>query len=412
MGNDMWRLIKFEYRKVWNRVSVVAITAMCIFSSLHTFIYLNLDSQWRAIDVNGEIVSGLSSYRALKEASKEIKGVVDGEYLQELKKKYAQSADKEYLDQHRGFLGTGGMTKYMYPNYFVNYAYFSYYMSNGNDKVGLDYDFLDSEEIFYNKYREAVKEQIMYENQYSGLIEFTDSQIEILDQKIAEINTPVRIAYCQGISNFMNWYDMEYQVFFIVLAFSLACAYAKDSSSGINELTLSAVLGRKEDFRARWIAGNLFTISAYVIFIGILLIEHGTVATFEGFGASAQTYWFNCIFNISIGTGMIIKIIGGLLGALVFADFTMLISCLLRSSKAASVTSVLTLAALVKLSNTYSQIKLFYPLQFSSDAAVKDFFICGRMLVPYIVVVLFLTVNYIGIISLLLKRRENKYYLN
>lgn len=408
----MRTLVKFEYWKLWNRVSLVTVIAMCILSTFHTFVYLNLNSQWRAIDTNGNIVSGLTSYRVLKEASKEIEGIVDGEYLQNLKEQFALSADKKYMDEHRGFLGTGGMTKYMYPNYFINYAYYSYYMSNGNDKVGLDYDFLDSEEEFYKKYREAVREQIMYENQSAGLTKFTDSQIEVLDQKIAEIDTPVRIAYCQGISNFMNWYNLEYSVFFIVLAFVLACTYAKDSSSGINELTLSTVRGRKKDFRARWIAGNLFTISVYLIFVGILLIEHGAVATFEGFGASAQTYWFNCIFNISIGMGMVLKIVGGLLGALVFANFTMLLSCILKNSKMVAISAVLIVIVLTKLSNTYSQIKLFYPLQFSSDAVVKGFFFCGKILVPYIVVVLFLTIIYIGLIVFLLRRINKKYYLN
>lgn len=408
----MRTLVKFEYRKLWNRVSIVAVMAMCILSTLHTFIYLNMNSQWRAIDKNGEVVSGLASYRTLKEASKEIGGIVDGEYLLNLKEQYEASADKQYLDEHRGFLGTGGMTKYMYPNYFINYAYYSYYMSNGNNKMGLDYDFLDSEEAFYQKYREAVKEQLMYENQYAGLMKFTDSQIEVLDRKIAGIDTPVRIAYCQGISNFMNWYDLEYPVFFIVVAFVLACTYAKDSLSGINELTLSAAKGRKKDFQARWIAGNLFTATVYVIFIGVLLIEHGAVATFGGFGASAQTYWFNCIFNINIGTGMLFKIIGGLFGTLVFANFTMLLSCLFRNLKITSVASVLAVVVLTRLSNTYSQIKLFYPLQFSSDAVVEDFFFCGKILVPYMAVVLILTVLYIGVFAFWLGKREKKYYLN
>lgn len=408
----MRTLVKYEYRKLWNRVSVAAVIAMFILSTLHTFIYLDMNSQWRAIDTNGEIVSGLSSYRALKEASKDIEGTMDGEYLQSLKENYAGSADKQYLDEHRGFLGTGGMTKYMYPNYFINYAYYSYYMSNGNDKVGLDYDFLDSEEEFYQKYREAVREQVMAENQYYGLIKLSDSQIKVLDKKIAEINTPVQVAYCQGISNFMNWYDLEYPVFFFLIAFALACAYSKDSLSGINELTLSAARGRKKDFQARWMAGNLFTISVYLIFAGTLFIEHIAVATLGGFGASAQTYWFDCIFNISIGGGMILKIVGGLFGALVFANFTMLLSCILRNSKVASIAAVLMVAVLIKLSKTYSQVKLLYPIQFSSDAMVKCFFFCGDILLPYMAVVLFLTVAYIGVFAFLLRRMDKKYYIN
>lgn len=405
-------LVKYEYKKLWNKVSVVAVIAMCILSSLHTFIYLDMNSQWKAIGKNGEIVSGLASYRTLKEASEDIEGMINDEYLQNLKEKFNQSIDKQYLDEHRGFLGTGGMTKYMYPNYFINYAYYSYYMSNGNDKIGLDYDFLNSEEKLYQKYREAVREQILAENQYYGLVRFKDSQIKVLDWKIAEIDTPVKVAYCQGISNFMNWYDLEYPIFFMVIAFTLACIYAKDSLSGVDELILSAANGRKKDFRARWIAGNLFALSAYLIFVGILLIEHGVIATFGGFGASAQTYWFNCIFNISIGMGMILKIIGGMLGVLVFANLTMVLSSMFGNLKIAALFSVLILAAFKKLSETYSQIKLFYPIQFSSDAVVKSFFFYGKTLIPYIVVVLFLTILYIGVLTFALGKQNKKYYLN
>lgn len=408
----MGALVKFEYRKLWNKVSVVTVTAMFVISSLHTFIYLDLNSQWRAIDKDGEIVSGLASYRTLKEASKDIEGVMDGEYLKSLKEKYELSTDKRYLDEHRGFLGTGGMTKYMYPNYFVNYAYYSYYMSNGNDKIGIDYDFLDSEERFYKKYREAVREQLLYENKYAGLLKFTKQHLEVLDKKIAEISTPVKVAYCQGISNFMNWFDLEYPVFYVVLAFTIACTYAKDSLSGVSEISLSAANGRKKDFRARWIAGNLFAASVYLIFIGVLLAEHGAVATFSGFGASAQTYWFNCIFNINIGTGMVLKIAGGLLGALVFANFTMLMSCVFKNIKPASAVSVLAALALTKLSGTYSQIKLLYPIQFSTDAVVKDFFFFGKILIPYAAVVMLLTIAYIGFFGSCLDRMNRKYYLN
>ena len=30
----MWTMVKFEYRKLWNRVSLVAVTVMCIISTL------------------------------------------------------------------------------------------------------------------------------------------------------------------------------------------------------------------------------------------------------------------------------------------------------------------------------------------------------------------------------------------
>lgn len=114
----MKELIKFEYRKLWNRITIIAVAAMFIYSTLHTFIYLNV--QWRAIDKNGEIVYGLKSFRALKEASDELDGVLDEAYIQNLVKSYNSSFDKKYMEKHRGYLSTGGMTKYMDPNYLIN----------------------------------------------------------------------------------------------------------------------------------------------------------------------------------------------------------------------------------------------------------------------------------------------------
>ena len=156
----------------------------------------------------------------------------------------------------------------------------------------------------------------------------------------------------------------------------------------------------------------MFAVSAYLIFVGVLLAEHGAVATFHGFSASAQTYWFDCMFNFSIGAGMVLKIVGGLLGALVFANMVMLFSGMFKNAKAATASAIVLLIALSKLSNTYSQIKLFYPLQFSTDAMVKGFFFLGNTLIPYSIIVLLLTILYITILALLIGKINKKYYLN
>ena len=163
----MKRQIWMEYRKLWNKIAATAVIAMCIVTILHLLTYLNL--QYRSIDSRGEIVEGLASYRALREAAKDLNGVMDGEYIQNLISSYNSSFDKAYLAEHRGYLGTGGMTKYMVPNYFINYVYFGLYMSNGNEKVGLDYDYLESEERFYATYKETVKEHLAGENQYTNM---------------------------------------------------------------------------------------------------------------------------------------------------------------------------------------------------------------------------------------------------
>lgn len=101
------------------------------------------------------------------------------------------------------------------------------YMSNGNEKVGLDYSFLDSEENFYQKYKEAVLEQLLYVNEENGLFPYSAEQISILEQEIQNIETPFRIAYHMGWANVFGYFGMEYPVFSLFLRFVYQAATQK-----------------------------------------------------------------------------------------------------------------------------------------------------------------------------------------
>ena len=407
----MKELIKFEYRKLWNKITITAIIAMFILTTLHTVIYLNL--QWRTIDKNEELVYGLKSFRALKEASEELEGKVDGIYIENLIKNYNSSYDKQYLSEHRGYLGTGGMTKYMGPNYLINYAYYGPHMSSGNDKMNLDYEFLESEERFYKKYKEAVKEHILTVNEWNGLFPASEKQISILESKIENVKTPFNIKYDQGLANLRSWYMREFPYFFIVIAFALACLYSKDSVSGVNELTLSSFYGRKKNMKARWIAGNLLAVTTYAIFVVTLVIEHGIVGSLHGWNASAQTFWYECLYNINIGTGLSIMMLGGLLGVLVMANIVMLLSIKTKNMKATAVLSIAIVWIFVRLSSTYSQIKLLLnPIQFKSDFLLTNYLFIGNTLVPYLVATFILGILYIGSLSFLINKSYKKYRLN
>lgn len=406
----MMTLIKIEYKKIWNKITITATVAMCIIISLHTFIYLNL--QWRTIDENNQIISGLKSYRALKTASEDLEGFMDDNYIQKLKSMYDASFDKEYLEEHRGYLGTGGMTKYAASNYFINFAYYGPYMSNGNDKMGLDYEFLSSEKFFYDKYKEAVEELLLTENEWNGLYPYSEEQITVLKQKIDGLETPFYVGYHQGLANIRNWYFLEYPIFFVVIAFILAAMFAKDSPSGLNELTLSSKNGRRKDMNARWIAGNLLAVTVYLIFIALLVLEHGSIASLHGWNVSAQIFWFSCLYNISIGTVLLILFACGLLGVLVMANLVMLLSIKLKNTKITTIAAVLIVWILERQSKTYNQVKLFNPIKFGSDSLIKEYFFVGNIAIPYYAIVILLVVLYIAFFYLLMRRSHKKYYLN
>ena len=237
-------LIKLEYKKLWNGVSIVSIAALSILTILFSVVTLNI--QQRTVDKDGNIVTGLPAFRTLKKEAEDLEGVMDGEYIQNLIEEYNASPEKTFLDSNRGFLGTGGMTKYIITNYVINYAYFNLYMTNGNENMRLDYDFLNSEESFYRKFKDAIMEQQLYVNKENGVFQYSEAQVEALQNKVDHLKTPFKVAYHTGLSNLNNYYGMEYPVFFIVLAFCLASVYAKDSMSGIDELALSSKHGRKK----------------------------------------------------------------------------------------------------------------------------------------------------------------------
>lgn len=393
-----------EYRKMWNKITGVAVLAMCAVVILHLFIYLNL--QYRAIDSEGQIVEGLASYRALREASEEIKGTMDGTYIRELVDKYNNSFDKSYLKEHRGFLGTGGMTKFMVPNYFINYAYYGAYMSNGNDKIGLEYDFLDSEDEFYKTYKETVKEHLAEVNPY------TEEQMNILGKKVDKLNIPYQTGYYQGLANLRAWFVLDYGLIFVVLAFALSGIFAKDYTGGITELTLSSKYGRKNNFNVRWIAGNMFIISIYFIFIGVQLIVNGIIATLDGWNLPAQMFWFECLHNITVGEGILILFGGGLLGAIVIGNIVMLISIKMKNRKLAVILSAIAVFWILKSKNVYGFSKMFNPANFISDSLLTGYCFVGNMALPYFVIAIIFTVFYVALLWIGIKMSYRKYYID
>lgn len=400
----MKRQIYMEYRKMWNKITGVAVLAMCAVVILHLFIYLNL--QYRAIDSEGQIVEGLASYRALREASEEIKGTMDGTYIRELVDKYNNSFDKSYLKEHRGFLGTGGMTKFMVPNYFINYAYYGAYMSNGNDKIGLEYGFLDSEDEFYKTYKETVKEHLAEVNPY------TQEQMNILEKKVDKLNIPYQTGYYQGLANLRAWFVLDYGLIFVVLAFALSGIFAKDHAGGITELTLSSKYGRKNNFNVRWIAGNIFIISIYFIFIGVQLIANGVIATLDGWNLPAQMFWFECLHNITVGEGILILFGGGLLGAIVIGNIVMLISIKMKNRKLAVILSAIAVFWILKSKNVYGFSKMFNPANFISDSLLTGYCFVGDMALPYFVIAIIFTLFYVALLRIGIKMSYRKYYID
>ena len=403
-------IIKFELKKLFNKVTIIALILMCTLTALHGLVYLNL--QWTTVKANGELVEGVVSFRALKEESNDIKGVINQEYLDKLNKNYEKSYDKKFLEENRGFMDVGGLTKYMFPNSLVNFVNKGVNMTNGNENMGLDFDYAKDEKKFYKEYKKTTFETIKTINEWNGLHKYSNNELNYIKEKVNNIKTPLKTGYDHGWSNFINYYGMDYLLVCIVLIFGLSGIFSKDSSNGIDEMALATKSGKKKNLNGRWIAGNLFIINSYLIFVATLLIVHGAVGGFEGWDNSVQCFGFYSTLNVNLLQGSILILFGGLLGVLVIGNIIMMFSIYSKNMKVTLLLGIIVIKLLNDLNGAYSGLTELSPLSFNGKFTFESiyYFIAG-IPISYNVAMVILSAVYIGICYFLARLRFKKYYL-
>ncbi|MGL5614675.1 MAG: hypothetical protein ACRDD2_00360 [Sarcina sp.] len=408
----MVQLVIYEFKKIWNKVTLLAILAMILVLGSYYFIVYG-DKINTAIGKNNEVVTGIKVFKELKEESKDIKGVMNQGYLDSLVKNYNLSKEKDLYKNN----SNTPYIKYIFPNFFINFVNYGSEMNQYH--IDLDFDFLKSEKEFYSKYKETVKKIIKERNQIFGVIKYNDKQMKQIEEKINEIKTPIKVEYEMGLENFVYMYGGKYWIVLVVIAFALSTIFSKNSINGLDELSLSSTLGRKKDMNARVIAGNIFATIVYGIYIGFLFFITGITASLQGWKASAQIFWNLCPYNISFGTGILIMLFMGLLGIIIIANLIMLISINFKNYKVSTGISFFMIFLLLKLTETTSQLQLqLNPIFFSSHFTTSNladfeiFYFMGEKMIPYSVIVIILFLLYMTIIRTLTYISYKKYALN
>lgn len=407
--NIMKELVKYEFRKIWTKLSIISVISLVIVSTLlNITAYYNSD----AIASDGKIIKGFTSMRSIKNESKDIKGVMNQEYLDNLVKDFNSSKEKLNFEDKLGFY----FTKFKASNQIINFA--NYGPDLDNLKMGLDFDFLKSEKDFYTEYKKSVSNTIRVNNERAWF-KYTDYHMEKINEKIDKLETPLNVDYYEGISYFIWQYASQYYFVLIIIGFALSSLFSKDSNNGIDELTLSSKFGRRKNMNARIIAGNIFALVVYIIFIGTLLIEHGAIGSLQGWNQSAQNIWNTCLYNISAGTGVLIMIAQGLLSVLIIANLVMFISIKVRYSKLATLLSLSSIMLLIKLTYTANSMQLqLNPIHFATNLynggvnGFEIYYFIGDIIIPYILAFVLLSCIYMVVIRVLTLREYKRYRLN
>lgn len=401
----MSQLIKYEFRKIWTKLTIVSVISLVVVSTIFNFIaFFNSEI---GITSDGQEVKGIKSFRAIKNQSKDIEGEINQKYLDNLVKEFNSSKEKQDFSERMKY----ELTKYKFSNLIINYANSG--INTYTNMLDLDFKFLESEEEFYNNYKKSLSEHIKFDNQ-KNWFKYKDNQMDEINQKIDKLDTPFRVDYYQGLEYFTWQYGSQYLFVVMVIGFALSSLFSKDSNNGIDELTLSSKFGRKKNMNARIIAGNIFALLVYTMFIVTLLIEIGTVASFNGWNQSIQNFLHTCLYNISAGDGLLIMILQGLIVILIIANLVMLISIKFKYSKLSTIISLASILLIERLTYTSNTLQLqLNPFYYAkSNIGFTTYYFIGDIMIPYAVAFIGVAAVYMLIIRFLTVRQYKKYKLN
>ena len=390
------KLLWYEVKSCFNKNTILIMCLMVLVGILHCFIYLNL--QYRTVTSDGKLVEGLPAFRTYHEVSKDLDGVLDDAYLKKITKEYNESYEKYFLaNVGKGFLGTGGMMKYLKTNYFLSFPKWGVDTSNGNEYMDISYDFLETADAFYTAYKKTLYESHLTFREWSGLKPFTEKEKQILKSKIERLKTPFFIEDTWALNNTDSYLHREFSIMLFMVCIALSSLFTKDGINKVSDMALSSKKGRSAYIRARFFAGLIFTVSfAVVQFLAVYLVQ-GMFQGFDGFRASAQIGENFCIWNISFGAVFIFRKIGFICGLLVIAGITMFVSITLKRVKVSIAISSVITYFFMRISSGYNTWNFISPIRFNSFSVVSDVYFISETLVPYIVIILILTFIYLSI---------------
>lgn len=399
--------MKFELKKIINKITVISMILMVSIIIFHAFLELG---QWESTFVNkNKIITGKLSYRTFKNQSKKFEGVIDEKYLNDFMKVYKKSKTVKYLEDSNSM----DWNEYYLPKYFIN-TVISEESGNPIRKLDIDSVYLNNEEDFYNKFKENITKNIDEENEIYGFKKYDANQINIIKTKIRNIKIPFKIAYTEGLSNVTRFFKIDYIFFAIVIIFALSGLFTKDSNIGIDELSLSSKTGKSNNMKNRLFAGNIFVILMYFVYIFTLLFIHGSIATLHGLKASLQIYNMNSLLNIDMLRMLVMVFAGGLCGALIIGNLTMLIGLYSKNMKITLLVTMLLFLYNYNLNNTRNPIKQLFPLNFSNYNTLTSlgaYYFIGNTPTHYFYIILILSIIYLSIIYILMKLKFKKYYI-
>lgn len=351
-------MILFEMKKVFsksrNRLAVLFLLVILIIISILTI------NQVEYVDKDGNSSTGIAAARNLRTEKNKWAGYVTEDVMKKMLEKNKavinseeassddiQEQNKAYAKQ-QGFLAIRDLLN----NAFSDWKDYDYYVADGLTAEDLKHVY-ENRILGFRKWLETGEEH------------FSDAEKDYIIQKFEELKTPFYYEYYDGWDALLQNIETFLLILALFIGFFVSGIFSEEYQQKADSIFFSTKLGRNKAIRSKMGAGFLITTVGYAVGVFIYTMIVLLVLGFDGAGCPIQFDLWRSVYNITFFEAYLMIVIGGYVGTLFAATFSMLVSAKTHSTAIALVVPFIILCVFPFLSRiiTLPNVCAFFPDQ-------------------------------------------------
>lgn len=321
--NNFWNLVRFEYKKLLFKKSVIISTVLAFIVVIFSCFTMVMGSNSQG-NYYSEKMSAYEMMQMDKAYEKKLAGkALDGTLILEASKAY-QKIDKNVVT----YSNTQGYQKYARP-YSSIYTLIAPVYSNGGNRFNVD-DFQNLSEEDANHYYTIRETQLRKSLMNNPL--WSETAINQVLEMDTAVQKPFILEYKDGYQRFFALSVTTIMVILFLISFILSSIFCGEYNKGTDNLILSSKNGKRSFLYAKIFAAVSISFCITTVFILSTYFTCMGIYGFDGTNAQIQLLLPLLTYDFTFLETTIILIITSLLGSIFHASICLFVSAISKSS--------------------------------------------------------------------------------
>lgn len=327
-------MTRFELKKVLGslggRIALVLLAAVVVLGCWMSV----SEVEW--VNEQGDVETGPAAISKLRNAQKQWAGILDTEKLEEIIRENqricatAEAQSKDYKQNDIAYGWTLGIRPVLNM---MNYAY---------SKDFQEYDWYCNEQVspqqagdFYTN-RTKLMKQWLLDDTGSAYYLFNENERNYLLHQYESLETPFYVDYTEGWTQLMYYSPFVIMASALILGYLCAGIFSNEYRWKADSVYFSARHGRDRAVWAKIKAGFVMVTVLYWASVLIYSLVTLGLLGFDGWNCPLQIDLWKSFHRLTLWQAWVLTVVGGYIGNLFFAFFTMWVSAKTRSAVFAS----------------------------------------------------------------------------